>query len=381
MAKKKSLALLTEAKLRKKHPNGIKGDDLMPSEEHIWLPTRCITLNGILGGGIPYGKILEIYGYESTGKSLIAYDFAYVTQALGGTVLWGDIEQAFQTSWAEQQGVSMDNLELFTGNNTIENWGDWIIDWLIFTRSELQSNEPILIVVDSIAAWEALANTEDYTLSRSEQMGNVAKAIYKMYRRRQVLFEKYGACVIMINQIRNKMGASRFESNETTPAGNATKFYASQRLNLGKSKQIKGYMSKGGWKDKTMGDKAHKIGQNINLRIEKNKVAPPRPTIKTQMYFLDEKEGYVGLDRYMGLPEMLRILKIVTKRGQYWKYKGKNIARGNDGLLEELRNNPKLRKRLIRASGINTISKTRKKIKNTTYNYYPVNLKKSKQEE
>lgn len=372
MIKKASIKLLSESALRKKHTNSLRGDTLLPSDDSLWVPSKCLPLNWMLGGGIPYGKLLEIFGYESTGKSILALDFAQVTQKLGGVVLWGDAERAFTPYWAAENGVNPDLVEIYDAND-VEGYSDWHRDMIIYYRSKLVNNEPILLVCDSIAALECLANIDSSQADAKAEMGNRAKAIYKMYRLRNHFYSKYGVSVIMINQVRDKVGASMFELATTTPGGASTKFYASQRLGLNGGKQIKGRMVKGEFKEDKV--KGHKVGKNIYLQIAKNKVAPPKDNIKTQVYFTTEATGYVGYSRYHGLAEILIQKGVITKKGSYFKLNGEPIANGEDNFYKNLHEDSELRKLLISKSGINTISKTRKKMASLNKNIYPVQLK------
>jgi len=303
MAKKPKAKLLDKKALKQKyHANaGLASEILLPKDSALWLPSRNIALNYQLGGGIPYGKILEQFGYESTGKSLLAMDFGYVAQKLGGVILWGDIEGAFDIHWAEQNGINTDKVELYS-DNSVEGFSDWSTDMIIHYRAKLTHNEPILLVADSIAGFECEENINTDQLSAKAEMGNRAKAIYRMYRNRNSrTWQKYGVSVIMVNQVRKKVGASMFEDAETTPGGDSTKFYATQRLALIRSKQIKGYLKKNGDFKEDKGKKGTKIGQNIIMMVRKNKAAPPKPSVKTCVYFEDLKTGYVGFDRYGGI--------------------------------------------------------------------------------
>lgn len=378
MAKKKSLKLLKESALRKKYEDTSSlGSDLV-LDDHIWLPSRNVSLNYQLGGGTPYGKIMELFGYESTGKTLLAMDFASNAQKLGGIVLWDDAENAFDPGWAVQNGMNLDQLELYEEND-IEGMSDWVRDMIIFHRSQLQANEPILFVIDSLAALDCEDNIGADALNAKAQMGNRAKAIYRMYRERNSIFKRYGVVVIAINQIRDKVGASMFEASTTTPGGQATKFYASQRLALIRSKQIKGRIVKGAFKEDLK--KGHKVGQNIIQAVEKNKCAPPRPRVKTAVYFLDEKTDYVGFDRYQGLDIILQEQGIIKKKGTRYLFKDEVICNGKKNILPAIEENGKLRKRLFKKLGVNTMSKTRQKLEGIDINRYPVKLKKGDDEE
>lgn len=365
MAKK----ITTEKDLRKKYPQANKASMLLPDEHTIWLPSRILAANHILGGGIPYGKLLEIFGYESTGKSLLALDFASVAQSLGGIVLWNDAERSFSNEWAVQNGLDTDRVEIYNEND-IEGYSDWHRDMILYYRSQLTKNEPILLVVDSIAALDCKDNIDSDQSSAKAEMGNRAKALYKMYRMRTNMYAQYGVCVIMINQVRDKVGASMFEDSQTTVGGKATQFYASQRLAIVRSKQIKGRLVDGVFKEDLT--KGYKVGQNVYLQVKKNKVAPPRENIKTQVYFLPEARGYIGFSKYHGLPEILENQGVITKTGSRYYLDGKMVCNGEANLIDKLHTSSKLRKTLLKDSNINTVSKTRTKLQALETNLFPV---------
>jgi len=369
--------LLSDSALAKKYKNAARADILLPDDSTLWLPSRCLALNWQLGGGIPYGKLLEIFGYESTGKSLLAMEFGYAAQQLGGVVLWGDAEGSFTTLWAKKNGLDPKRVFVYDGND-IEGYSDWHRDMIIQQRAILKNNEPILLVCDSIAALDTLVNIDNSQLDRKAEMGNRAKAIYTMYRMRNHFYKNMGVCVIMINQVRAKVGATMFEAATTTPGGEATKFYASQRIGLVPSKQIKGVMKKTGFKEDNQGIK---IGRNIIVQIAKNKVAPPRDSVKTQVYFRPEIWDHVGYSRYHGLPDILVEEGIVTKKGAYYYYKDHTVAQGEEAFIKLLYTDEHKRKILLKNSTINTISKTRDKINSLTRNLFEVKVKGDGEEE
>jgi recombination protein RecA len=367
-----TLKLLSDSALRKKYPNSARADVLLPDEKFIWLPSRSVSLNWQLGGGIPYGRIVEIFGYESTGKSLLATDFAAVAQSLGGVVLWGDAEGTFNPHWALQNGLDPSKVEIYDSND-VEGYSDWHRDMIIHYRSKLVKNEPIVLVLDSIAALDCLQNLNESQVESKAEMGNRAKAIYKMYRYRNHFYKTMGVTVIMINQVRRKLNASMFENAETTPGGDSTKFYASQRIGIQAGKQIKGLQVAGKYQDS---DKGIKIGRTVYIQVIKNKIAPPKNSLKTEVYFMPTKSGYTGFSRYHGLPEILELEGVLKKKkGSGYFYKDKMIARGEDSLLLKLMENDKMRKAFIAKAGINTVSKTRDKLNSITHNLFPVKLK------
>lgn len=367
--KKKKTSLLSEKDIRKKYKgSGIAADIIIPTDKTIKIPTSSLALNYMMGGGLPYGKVMEIHGTESSGKSLIAIDFAVIAQSLGGMVLWADAEQAFSQEWMERNGLEMDKIELFK-TTIVENISDWAADMAIYYRSQLTNNEPILLVVDSLAALDTEDNINSEQTDAKAEMGNRAKAIYKMLRIRNELLSELGVTSIWINQLRAKVGAGMFEDPDTTPGGNAMKFYASIRLAVYGGKQIKGKVN--GYEDR--------VGRETSIRVKKNKVAPPRPSQKLDIYFHAEYEE-IGLSRYQGFPEILERLGIIkhAKGSRKYYFEDEQITKaGEKGLIKKIAKDDDLRSELIEASDINTTSKTRKLIESMGENLYPVKTTKA----
>ena len=143
MAKIKKLKTLTKEELAKKYPESYLVIDLEDELAHVpRLPSRNLGVNYMLGGGIPYGKLVEVYGYESTGKSLLAYDFGYSAQQLGGVLLIIDAEDAFEINWAKQNNLDPKRT-IILPSNSIEIAGDWLRDQIKYWRNILVNNEPI----------------------------------------------------------------------------------------------------------------------------------------------------------------------------------------------------------------------------------------------
>lgn len=372
MAKKKKTKLLTESALRKKWPTSkIASEILLEPEEIIWIPSRFLALNDLLGGGLPYGKIIEIYGEESSGKSLLATDFAYCTQALGGQVLWVDAEYSVTTAWMKANGVKIDRLELYK-EKAIESIADWVLDMGLFYRSKLVNNEPILVVIDSIAALDTLANRQISQEDRKAEMGNRAKAMDTFLRDRNDFLEEHGITLLCINQIRSKIGAGLYEDPNTTPGGKALAFYASIRVGVFGGKQIKGKVE----------GKEEVVGKHTSIRVKKNKVAPPKSSLKAcQVYFHPLYKEPVGFNRYNNLSVILTGAEGIEKKGSRYYIDDKMIANGEEALIRTIKKDPTIRKKLIKLTGVNTISKTRNKIKNIEGNLYPIGLKEEDEEE
>lgn len=212
MAKKKvGLKVPTANELSKRY-----GDMIVSAsdtkESGLWLPSTFFMLNYTFGGGIPFGKILEVAGEESSGKSLIAYNFAYSTQQLGGHVIWVDAEQAWMNSWAQENGIDPNGVTVIR-DTRIENIADALADVAIYWRSQLIHNEPILLVVDSIAAMDCADNIDSKMVDGKSEMGGRAKALYKFFRIRGELFYKLGITQIYINQLRTALNVGFGKDN------------------------------------------------------------------------------------------------------------------------------------------------------------------------
>lgn len=362
MAKKKvGIKVPTANELAKRY-----GDMIITAsdtkENGLWLPSTFFMLNYTFGGGIPFGKILEVAGEESSGKSLIAYNFAYATQQLGGHVIWVDAEQAWMNSWAQENGIDPAGVTVIR-DTRIENIADALADLTIYRRSQLTHNEPILLVVDSIAAMDCADNIDSKMVDGKSEMGGRAKALYKFFRIRSELFYRLGITQIYINQLRTALNVGFGKDNTTTTGGAALKFYASIRAAFyaGKGITVK-YRGK-----------ERKAGKLVTIRLIKNKVAPPRPTIsKTPVYF-NPKYHEVGFDRYFGLEDVFVENEIIEKSsGGIYKYKGKQLCRGEEKFQKLLEEDDTLRRRLLKAASINTISTTKKKLASLTENFYPI---------
>lgn len=212
MAKKKmGMKVPTKNELIKKYGNMIvSATDT--KESGLWLPSTFFALNYTFGGGIPFGKILEIAGEESSGKSLIAYNFAYSCQQLGGHVIWVDAEQSWMNSWAKENGVDPDRVTIIS-DTRIEFIADAVADVALYIRSQLTHNEPILLVIDSIAAMDCSDNIDSKLVDGKAEMGGRAKALYKYFRVRNEFFYRLGVTQIYINQLRTALNVGFGKDN------------------------------------------------------------------------------------------------------------------------------------------------------------------------
>jgi RecA/RadA recombinase len=288
-----------------------------------------------------------------THNTLVAYDFAYCTQQLGGHVIWVDAEQSWDNSWAGQNGIELDKVTIISSTE-IETISDAIADLSILWRSKLTHNEPILLVVDSIAAMDCTENINIKMTDGKAEMGGRAKALYKMFRIRTELLSKLGITQIYINQLRVALNVGFGQDNTTSTGGKALGFYASIRSAFYAGKQV----------TKKVKGKERKVGKLVSIRPIKNKVSPLRNTIsKAPIYFNPKYVEYVGFDRYHGFADILVEEDVLEKTsGGIYKYKGKTVARGEEKFQSVVEEDDKLRRKLIRACGINTISVTQNKI-------------------
>ena len=360
MAKNK-LKIPTKNELLKKYGDIIKVAS-NKEDTGLWLPSTFFALNYQMGGGIPFGKILEIAGEESSGKSLIAYNFAYACQQLGGHVIWVDAEQSWMNSWAEENGVDPEKVTVIN-ETRIEYIADAVADLALYLRAQLTNNEPILLVLDSIAATDCSDNIDAKMTDAKAEMGGRAKALYKYFRIRNELFYRLGITQVYINQLRTALNVGFGKDSSVTTGGAALKFYASIRLAFysGKTVTIK---SKG---------KERKVGKLVTIRLLKNKVAPPRPTISKCPVYFNPKFHDVGFDRYYGLEDVLVENDIVEKSsGGVYKYKGSTLCRGEEKFQKLMEEDDSLRRKLLRKANINTIGTTKKRIQELNKNYFPV---------
>lgn len=367
MAKKRvnKIRVLSPEQLAKKYPSsGVASEISVSTDKLLRLPTRSLAINHQLNGGPPYGKIIEVFGEESTGKSLLAMDLIYCAQALGGEGIWADAENSFNSTWFQKNGVDLDKLHLMTEQSGMELISDWIGDTIVSVRSRLKKNEPIVVVLDSLAVVRCISEIGESQLDSSAKFGNRAKAISDFLGNRNESFAQLGIIVVLINQLRRKIGATKFEDPDKTVGGDATKFYAAQRLGIAKGKQIK----------RMINGVEKKVGQITYVRTKKDKTGPPRSSTQTEVYFIGSKLNPVGFSRYAGLPEILVETKVITrKKGSSRYYLGdKMIANGEEAFLRLLNEDEKLRRQLIAKSPINTISKTKAKLEKITENLYPV---------
>ena len=274
--------------------------------------TGSLGLDIALGvGGLPRGRVVEIYGPESSGKTTLTLQVIAEMQKLGGTCAFIDAEHALDTQYAQKLGVNLNDILISqpdTGEQALE-----IVDSLV------RSGAVDLIVIDSVAALVPKAEIEG-------EMGDAlpglqARLMSKALRKLTATIQKTNCMVIFINQIRMKIGVM-FGSPETTTGGNALKFYASVRLDIRRTGTIK------------KGDEA--IGNETRVKVVKNKVSPPFKQAEFDILFGE------GISREGEIIDMGVTARILEKSGAWYAYNGEKIGQGRDNAREFLRENPEL---------------------------------------
>ncbi len=276
------------------------------------ISTGSPSLDIALGiGGVPRGRVVEIYGPESSGKTTLSLHIAAEAQKSGGSVAFVDAEHALDLNYARLIGVDTDELLLSqpdTGEQALE-----ITDILI------RSGGVDLIVVDSVAALVPRAELEGDM--GDAHMGLQARLMSQALRKLTSTISKSKTCVIFINQIRHKIGVF-FGSPETTTGGNALKFYASVRMDIRRIGQIK------------QGEAI--IGNRIKVKVVKNKMAPPFKIAEFDILFNE------GISREGDLLDLAVKSDIVDKSGSWFSYNGNRLGQGREAVRKFLRDNPSI---------------------------------------
>ena len=304
---------LTMDKLEKTYGKGAVmklGDSAVEAMEVI--PSGSLGLDLALGiGGFPKGRIVEIYGPESSGKTTLAIHAIAECQKLGGIAAIIDAEHAFDKFYAEALGVDTQNLLISQPDNGEQ--GLEIADNLI------RSGAIDLIVIDSVAALTPRSEIEGEM--GDANVGVQARLMSKALRKLTGTISKTGCCCIFINQLREKIGVM-FGNPETTTGGNALKFYASIRLDIRRSTQLK--------------DGENVIGNHTKVKVVKNKVAPPFRTAEFDIIYGQ------GISRIGELIDMGVDLNIVKKAGSWFSYGETKLGQGRDAVKQLLDDNPEL---------------------------------------
>ncbi|MBO7595986.1 MAG: recombinase RecA [Bacteroidales bacterium] len=274
------------------------------------IPTGSIGLDFAIGvGGYPRGRIIEIYGPESSGKTTLAIHAIAEAQKMGGIAAIIDAEHAFDRTYAENLGVDVSSLLISQpdcGEQALE-----IADSLI------RSGALDIIVIDSVAALTPRAEIEGDM--GDSKMGLQARLMSQALRKLTASISKTNTCVIFINQLRDKIGVL-FGNPETTTGGNALKFYSSVRLDVRRTGQIK--------------DGEDVIGGRIKVKVVKNKVAPPFKKAEFDLMF------GTGISAVGELIDLAVEMDIIKKSGSWFSYGENKIGQGRDAAINMLKNNP-----------------------------------------
>lgn len=313
-AKLKSLKLTLD-RLEKTYGKGAvmrMGDK--PLSDIDAIPTGSLTLDIALGiNGFPKGRIVEIYGPESSGKTTLAIHAIAECQAQGGIAAFVDAEHAFDRHYAEKLGVDTDNLLI-----SQPDYGEQALE---ITENLIRSGAIDIIVIDSVAALVPRSEIEGEM--GDSKMGLQARLMSQAMRKLTGVIGSTGCCCIFINQLREKIGVM-FGNPETTTGGNALKFYASMRLDIRRSGSA--------IKDK----EANVVGNHVKVKVAKNKLAPPFRVAEFDIMYGEgiSKNGEIidlGVDH-----------DIIKKSGAWYSYNGAKIAQGRESAKNFLVDNPEV---------------------------------------
>ena len=276
------------------------------------IPSGCLTLDLALGiGGFPRGRIIEIYGPESSGKTTVALHAIAEAQKMGGVAAFIDAEHALDPVYAKKLGVNLDELYVSQPDT-----GEQALD---ITDALVRSSAVDIIVIDSVAALTPKAEIEGDM--GDSHVGLQARLMSQALRKLTAIVNKSKTCVIFINQLREKVGIM-FGNPETTPGGKALKFYASMRLDIRRMDTLK--------------DADGAMGNRTKAKVVKNKLAPPFRQAEFDIVFGE------GISQEGCIIDMGVQYDIIGKSGAFYSYNGAKIAQGREKLRMFLKENPEI---------------------------------------
>ncbi len=274
------------------------------------IPTGSLALDLALGvGGIPRGRVTEIYGPESSGKTTLCQHIVAEAQSMGGVCAFVDMEHALDPDYASRCGVNIDDLYIAqpdTGEQALE-----------ITETLVRSGAVDLVIIDSVAALVPRAEIEGDM--GDSPMGMQARLMSQALRKLSGVIKQTNTAVIFTNQLRQKIGVM-FGNPETTTGGMALKFYASVRLDIRRIESIK------------LGQEV--VGNRVRVRVKKNKVAPPFKTAEFDIMYNE------GISKVGGLLDIGVEMGLIEKRGSFYSYNDERLAQGRENAKQVLRENP-----------------------------------------